>query len=164
VISKHAVRALSECLQQELVNEPDIHVATILPEAVDTPIFEHAGNYAGRRVRPIPPLLDPEEIATGIVLCVKSPKREVTFGRAGRALELVHTFTPSIYERIAPPMFTAGTFLHLPAPEGPGNVIEPSWPHQIGGDWRKRRRGLLRRGFVEAVGGALSGVLRTRRP
>ncbi|HSC20393.1 MAG TPA: SDR family NAD(P)-dependent oxidoreductase, partial [Solirubrobacterales bacterium] len=45
VVSKHAVRAFSECLQGELAGEPDIHVATVVPEAVDTPIFEHAGNY-----------------------------------------------------------------------------------------------------------------------
>ena len=33
VASKHAVRAFSECLHGELRDEPDIHVATVVPEA-----------------------------------------------------------------------------------------------------------------------------------
>ncbi|HET8565671.1 MAG TPA: SDR family NAD(P)-dependent oxidoreductase [Solirubrobacterales bacterium] len=35
VTSKHAVRAFSECLHGELRDEPDIHVAIVVPEAVD---------------------------------------------------------------------------------------------------------------------------------
>src|SRR4051812_14033349 len=65
VISKHAVRAFSECLQGELASEPDTHVAGVVREGVDTPIFEHAGNYTGRQVRPVPPVLDPPEVAAG---------------------------------------------------------------------------------------------------
>ena len=40
--SKFAVRAFSECLRHELRDVPGIDVATILPQAVDTPIFAHA--------------------------------------------------------------------------------------------------------------------------
>jgi NAD(P)-dependent dehydrogenase (short-subunit alcohol dehydrogenase family) len=54
VASKHAVRAFSECLRQELRNDPGIEVATMLPQAADTPIFRHAGNYTGRQVCPMP--------------------------------------------------------------------------------------------------------------
>jgi NAD(P)-dependent dehydrogenase (short-subunit alcohol dehydrogenase family) len=158
VVSKHAVRALSECLRQELRDEPDIEVSTILPQAVDTPIFEHSGNYSGRGVRPVPPLLDPDEIARAIERCAQKPAREVTFGRAGRALELLHTFAPGLYARVAPPMFTAGTFLRLPTGQTSGNVLEPSEPHQIDGGWRRTRRKLLRRGFIESLAGAASGL------
>jgi NADP-dependent 3-hydroxy acid dehydrogenase YdfG len=48
VTSKFAVRAFSECLRQELRDLPEVDVATMLPQAVDTPIFEHAANYSGR--------------------------------------------------------------------------------------------------------------------
>jgi NAD(P)-dependent dehydrogenase (short-subunit alcohol dehydrogenase family) len=163
VVSKHAVRALSECLRLELRDEPDIDVATILPQAVDTPIFEHSGNYSGRRVRPVPPLLDPDEIASAIERCAQKPAREVTFGRAGRALELLHTFAPGLYARVAPPMFTAGTFLRLPARRTPGNVLEPSEPHRIDGGWRRLRRKLLQRGFIESLAGAASGLFGSKR-
>jgi NAD(P)-dependent dehydrogenase (short-subunit alcohol dehydrogenase family) len=159
VVSKHAIRALSECLRLELEDEPGIDVATILPQAVDTPIFEHAGNFSGRAVRPLPPLLEAEEIAEAIEMCAENPKPEVTFGRAGRGLEILHTFAPRAYRRIAVPMFSEGTFLSLEAEPSPGNVLEPSDPHQVSGNWKRDRRRLLRRGFVEALGGAVSGLL-----
>jgi NAD(P)-dependent dehydrogenase (short-subunit alcohol dehydrogenase family) len=103
VASKFAVRAFGECLRQELRNAPDVDVATILPQAVDTPIFARAANYSGRSVRPIPPLVNPEEVADGIVLCAQSPKREVTYARMGRLLEVAHSLLPGLYKPIAAP-------------------------------------------------------------
>jgi NAD(P)-dependent dehydrogenase (short-subunit alcohol dehydrogenase family) len=160
VISKHAVRAFSECLQGELAGEPEIHVAVVVPEAVDTPIFEHAGNYTGRQVRPIPPVLDPEEVAAGIEACAENPKREVSYGRAGRGLELLHAAAPPLYRRLAHPSFVHGTRGQPPADPAPGNVLSATGPHRVDGGWRTRRRGALRRAFAGAAGGALSGILR----
>jgi NAD(P)-dependent dehydrogenase (short-subunit alcohol dehydrogenase family) len=160
VISKHAIRAFSECLQGELASEPEIHVAVVVPEAVDTPIFEHAANYSGRQVRPIPPVLDPEEVAAGIEACAENPKREVSYGRAGRALEILHAAGPPLYRRLAHPSFIHGTLGVLPADPASGNVLSASEPHQVEGGWRRRRRGALRRAFVAAAGGAVSSILR----
>jgi short-subunit dehydrogenase len=105
VTSKFAVRAFGECLRQELRDLPEVDVATMLPQAVDTPIFARAGNYSGKSVRPIPPIVDPEEVARGIVRCAKSPKREVTYSRMGRLLELWHSLLPGAYHRFLPPAF-----------------------------------------------------------
>jgi NAD(P)-dependent dehydrogenase (short-subunit alcohol dehydrogenase family) len=160
VISKHAVRAFSECLQGELASEPDIHVAAVVPEAVDTPIFEHAGNYTGRQVRPIPPVLDPDEVAAGIEACAENPLREVSYGRAGRALEVLHAAAPALYRRLANPAFMHGTWGQLPADPAPGNVLGSTEPHQIEGGWRTRRRAALRRAFFAAAGGGVSSILR----
>jgi NAD(P)-dependent dehydrogenase (short-subunit alcohol dehydrogenase family) len=160
VISKHAVRAFSEILQGELAGEPDINVAVVVPEAVDTPIFEHAANYTGRQVRPIPPVLDPGEVAAGIEACAEDPKREVSYGRAGRGLEVLHAAAPPLYRRLAHPAFVQGTWGQPPADPAPGNVLGSTGPHQIEGGWRTRRRGALRRAFLAAAGGALSGILR----
>ncbi|MGN6586969.1 MAG: SDR family NAD(P)-dependent oxidoreductase [Solirubrobacterales bacterium] len=160
VISKHAVRAFSECLQGELAGEPDIHVAAVVPEAVDTPIFEHAGNYTGRQVRPIPPVLDPEEVARGIEACAENPKREVSYGRAGRALEVLHVLAPPLYRRLAHPSFEHGTWGQIPADSAPGNVLRSTEPHQVEGGWRTRRRGTLRRAFLGAADGAARGLFK----
>jgi NAD(P)-dependent dehydrogenase (short-subunit alcohol dehydrogenase family) len=160
VISKHAVRAFSECLQGEVAGEPDIHVAAVVPEAVDTPIFEHAGNYTGRQVRPIPPVLDPDEVAAGIEACAEDPLREVSYGRAGRALELLHAAAPPLYRRLAHPSFVHGTWGRLPADPAPGNVLGSTGPHQVEGGWRTGRRAALRRAFLAAAGGGVSGILR----
>jgi hypothetical protein len=32
------------------------------PTSMDTPFFEHAGNYTGHQVEPIPPSYDPENV------------------------------------------------------------------------------------------------------
>jgi NAD(P)-dependent dehydrogenase (short-subunit alcohol dehydrogenase family) len=158
VTSKHAVRAFSECLQGELASEPEIHVATVVPEAVDTPIFVHAGNYTGRQVRPIPPVLDPEEVARGIEACAEDPKREVSYGRAGRMLEVLHAASPPLYRRIAHPAFVEGTWGEVAADPAPGNVLASTEPHQVDGGWRGRRRGSLRRARFRAAAGAIGGL------
>jgi NAD(P)-dependent dehydrogenase (short-subunit alcohol dehydrogenase family) len=145
-----------------LVDEPDIHVVTILPEAADTPIFEHAGNYTGRQVRPIPPVLDPEEVARGIEACAEDPKREITYGRAGRILEVLFAVAPPLYRRLAHGAFVRGTRGEAAAAPAAGNVLASTGPHAVEGGWRTRRRKVLRRAFLEALGGMLAGLLKRR--
>ena len=160
VVSKHAVRALTECLQAELADEPEIYVTALMPQAVDTPIFEHAGNYTGRQVRPIPPVLDPEKVAAGIEACAENPKLQVSYGLLGRALELVHAAAPPLYRRVAHPAFVDGTWGQVPADPADGNVLRSTRPHRVDGDWRRQRRAALRRAFFAAAGGGLAGLWR----
>jgi short-subunit dehydrogenase len=165
VASKHAVRAFSECLREELRHEPDIEVATMLPQAADTPIFAHAGNYTGRQVCPIPPLVTAEEVADGILACARDPKREVTFGRAGRLVAVFHMVAPGLYLKLLPRFFERGTFGAKPRPPSPGNLYNPSEPYaQVDGGWERRRR-LPRR--LAAAGAVLAlpvaGLLLSRR-
>ena len=162
--SKFAVRALGECLRQELRNVPDVDVATILPQAVDTPIFARAANYSGRSVRPIPPLVDPEEVADGIVRCARSPKREVTSGRMGRLLEVAHSLVPSLYNRLLPPAFEAGNYGNERVDAKEGGVLRgESVPYGQKGGWKTDRRGELRRALVATVRGFARGLF-GRRP
>jgi NAD(P)-dependent dehydrogenase (short-subunit alcohol dehydrogenase family) len=162
IVSKNAIRAFSECLAGELVDEAGIHVATMVPQAVDTPIFEHAGNYTGRQVRPIPPVLDVEEVARGIEACAENPKREVNYGQAGRALEVLHATAPPLYRRLAHGAFVRGSFGSVPAAPAPGNVLESRGPHAAEGGWRSRRRGALRRAFLAAAGASVRGLFRKK--
>jgi short-subunit dehydrogenase len=162
IVSKNAVRAFSECLAGELVDEEGIHVATMVPQAVDTPIFEHAGNYTGRQVRPIPPVLDAEEVAKGIELCAENPKREVNYGQSGRALEILHAMAPPLYRRLAHRAFLRGTLGTVPAAPAAGNVLESRGPHAVAGGWHARRRPALRRAFLAAVAGSIEGLLKKR--
>lgn len=162
IVSKNAVRAFSECLAGELVEEDEIHVATIVPQAIDTPIFEHAGNYTGRQIRPIPPVLDVEEVARGIELCAENPKREVNYGQAGRALEVLHAAVPPLYRRFAHGAFVSGSFGSVPAAPAPGNVLESRGPHATEGGWRTRRKRTLRRALLAAAGASIGGLFRRR--
>jgi len=158
IVSKNAVRAFSECLTAELVDEDDIHVATIVPQAVDTPIFEHAGNYTGHQIRPIPPVLDVEAVARGIELCAEGPKREVNYGQAGRVLEILHAAAPPLYRRLAHGAFLSGSFGSVATGAAPGNVLASRDPHAAEGGWRTRRRRTLQRAFLAAAGAGLRGL------
>jgi NAD(P)-dependent dehydrogenase (short-subunit alcohol dehydrogenase family) len=160
VTSKFAVRAFSECLRHELRDVPGIEVATILPSPVDTPIFATAANYVGRMTRPIPPVTDPWVVARGVVRCAQSPRREVTYGGAGRLLELVHSLAPPLYHRFAPGAFVAGNFGERDTPISAGNVLEPApAAATIDGGWRTRHRRELARAFGDAAAGAVRGLL-----
>jgi NAD(P)-dependent dehydrogenase (short-subunit alcohol dehydrogenase family) len=126
VTSKFAVRAFSECVRQELGDAPDIHVVTILPQAVDTPIFRRAANFTGREVKQLPFARDPEDIARRIVACAEDPKREVTDRRFGRVLELAVGMAPPVWSRVAPRVFGRLALGKRPAPNGYGNLVEPT--------------------------------------
>ena len=158
VASKFAVRALGECLRQELRDVRDVYVATILPQAVDTPIFARAANYSGRSVRPIPPLVDPEEVAEGIVFCAQSPKREVTYSRMGRLMEVAHSLLPGLYNRLLPPAFEAGNYGNERVEAKEGGVLRgESALHGENGGWKTDRRGELRRALRATLRGAVRG-------
>jgi NAD(P)-dependent dehydrogenase (short-subunit alcohol dehydrogenase family) len=158
IVSKNAVRVFSECLRGELADSADIHVTTLVPQAVDTPIFEHAGNFTGRGIRPIPPVLSPDEVAEGIEACAEDPKKEVNYGRSGRLLEVLYALSPALYRRLAHRAFVRGTLSPAEVPPGPGNVLASGPPHTIDGGWRQRRRGTLRRAGAAAAVSAAAGL------
>jgi NAD(P)-dependent dehydrogenase (short-subunit alcohol dehydrogenase family) len=158
IVSKNAVRALSECLRGELDGKGDVHVTTLAPQAVDTPIFDHGGNYSGRRIRAIPPVLAADEIAAGIEACAEAPKEEVNYGRAGRLLEVLYALAPGLYRRLAHRAFVRGSMSRTSVAPSSGNVLGSTEPHAIEGGWRERRRGSLRRAFLAAAGGAVAGL------
>jgi hypothetical protein len=132
----------------------------MVPQAVDTPIFEHAGNYTGKQVRPIPPVLDVEELARGIELCAENPKREVNYGQAGRALEILHSLAPPLYRRLAHDAFLRGTWGKVGAAPAPGNVLASHGPYAPAGHWHARRQGTLRRAFLAAAAGSVRGLFK----
>jgi short-subunit dehydrogenase len=159
VASKYAVRAFSECLNGELDDEPGIHVAALVPEAIDTPIFDHAANYTGHGIRPVPPVLSPERVAEGIEACAESPKKSVSFGRAGRMLEILYAMAPPLYRHVSHRAFVRGTLSPRMTASAPGNVLESAGPHAIDGGWHRRRRGTLRHALLAAAGGAVAGLI-----
>jgi NAD(P)-dependent dehydrogenase (short-subunit alcohol dehydrogenase family) len=146
VTSKFGVLGFSECLRQALHDEKDIHVCTILPVSVDTPIFRHAGNYTGRGAKPIPPVLGPDKVVKQIVRRAQKPRPETTVGPTGYLLAFAHAATPKLYDFLVPYIFDWGAFRSEPAEQGPGNVFEPmpEW-NQVTGGWRGESKPLIRR-------------------
>ena len=141
VVSKFGVRSFSECLQEGLRLERgthDIHVCTILPQSVDTPIFRHAGNYTDRTPKPVPPVADPQRVVRAILRSVEHPRRQRTVGWWGRFLEVGHGLLPGFYSRLVPTVMNRTAFDGEAANQGPGNIFEsmPEW-NRVTGDWRR---------------------------
>jgi NAD(P)-dependent dehydrogenase (short-subunit alcohol dehydrogenase family) len=144
VTSKWAVRGLSECLRMELSLDDarNIHVCTIMPAAIDTPIFQHAGNYSGRAIKAMNPVYDAEMVANDIVGLAEHPRREHFSGMAGRLIAMQHTMAPGMTEAMLARQVNKDHFRDQPADPTTGNLFEPM-PHWTGvsGGWTQRDRG-----------------------
>jgi NAD(P)-dependent dehydrogenase (short-subunit alcohol dehydrogenase family) len=71
VAAKHGIQGLSASVRQELRDVPGIRVCTVLPGSIDTPLFQQAGNYTGRRAQPLAPVIRPERVARAVVRCIR---------------------------------------------------------------------------------------------
>lgn len=98
VCSKHAVRALSDCVRMELAVDGvrDIHICTMMPRSVDTPFFGHTANYSGHALQPVGPVDDPERVARAVVALARRPRAEASIQGAHVALGLVRTLFPGL--------------------------------------------------------------------
>lgn len=139
VASKFAVRGFSETLRQELVEEPGIHVCTVMPGPIDTPLWQHGANYTGRAVKAMTPLYPPEQVAATIVALAENPKREVFVGNIGRVAALQHALAPAATERALAHMVDRNMFENRPARDTAGAVLDPMPEyHEASGGWMER--------------------------
>ena len=170
-MSKAAVRSLSASLRQELRLEgvKDVHVVTVLPATIDTPLFRHSANHTGREVVPMPPVYDPSRVAAAIVARIRRPRREVIVGPAARPLLLQAKLAPGVTERMMA-LFVDRAHLSRTtgAGTGSGNLFTPSSdPRDAavrggwGSTWRSARR--LTVGAAVAAATGVAGIRALRR-
>lgn len=133
VASKWAVRGLSEALRMEVMNQPGIHVCAVLPPSIDTPLFQHAANYAGRAVQPIPPVLSPEQVADTIVAVARRPVREAFIGMSRLAV-VAHTLAPGATERVMSRIASRRHFQRRASGPSQGNLYAPK-ADSVHGGW-----------------------------
>lgn len=167
-MSKAAVRALSVSLRLELKLDgiSGVHVSTVLPATIDTPFFQHAANYTGRRVSAMPPVYTPERAARIIVNLARRPRREAGVGPATPVLVLQHKLAPRMVENVL-----AGVVDNVLLPrrhsaaDTSGNLHEISdrtGTASITGGWHGRRGTAQRRiASVVALAGA-AAIIRRR--
>lgn len=97
----------------------------VLPATIDTPLFQHAANFAGRAVRAMPPVHAPEEVAEAIVDLIRHPRREVRVGNAGRMIALRAFMPRALTERMLARKVGREHFQRRPSRPSLGNVFEP---------------------------------------
>jgi short-subunit dehydrogenase len=136
VASKFAIIGLSESLRMELRDAPDIHVCTVLPAAIDTPLFQQGANFTGRAVRPIPPIYSAEEVAHALTQVVRHPRREIIVGAAAKLGLMMHAMAPGLTEQIFAKQVEQRHFDDRHAPPSEGNLFRPMEYESIAGGWR----------------------------
>jgi NAD(P)-dependent dehydrogenase (short-subunit alcohol dehydrogenase family) len=168
-MSKAAVRSLGASVRSELRlgGHTGIAVCTVLPPAIDTPFFDNAANYTGRRVRALPPVYAPEHVARTIMRLARHPRREAIVGTLGRSFVQQGKVTPGTLERsmavLVEHTHLSRTVRALPTK---GNLYEPSSAPTSGsvhGGWQGRRKTRIRSAI--GIGGTLllGGALLVRR-
>ncbi|CAO3410096.1 SDR family oxidoreductase [Azospirillum largimobile] len=136
--SKFAIRGLSESLRQEVLDQPHIHICTILPSVIDTPFFQHAANYSGHRVRAAPPVYTPEKVARTVLELVEHPRAETIIGGAGKVGALLKRLSPSVTTRLNGRALHRGFLAGEPSDPTSGTLFRPMRDGKaVYGGWRK---------------------------
>ena len=158
--TKFGLRGLSQSLRGELLGT-GIHVCTIFPGPVDTPLYRYAGNYTGSAVGPSGRILPAEKVARAILSCAERPRREVVVGSSVRALEALHTLSPALYERVIDRTVRKGFLRDEPGEPGPGNLFEPDsrWTSTHGGFNEEAKRTVAQVARRNASRAAVAGPL-----
>jgi NAD(P)-dependent dehydrogenase (short-subunit alcohol dehydrogenase family) len=142
VASKFAIIGLTESLRMELRDAPNIHICTVLPGAIDTPLFQQGANFTGRAVKPIPPIYPAEEVAAALVELVRHPRHEIVIGNAAKLGLMTHAIAPGLTERIFAKRVEQKHFQDRPAPPTEGNLFTPMAEyHNVSGGWRVENEG-----------------------
>jgi len=158
VTSKWGLLGFSEVLRQELREAPGIAVCTILPGAVDTPIYRHAANYVGREIRPLPPVASPDRVVSAILGAVDHPKAQVIVGQTQRLGAWAHFFAPRLYDGLVGPIVRLGALQKTPTEAHQGNVFAPD-PETKTVDDGWRRHDHQRIGQVLGTGAATAAAV-----
>ncbi|MGY1602145.1 SDR family NAD(P)-dependent oxidoreductase [Geodermatophilus sp. SYSU D00815] len=138
--AKFGLAGLTDALRAELAVRSRIAVCGVYPAFVDTPTPLTSGNWTGRELRPLPPVVAPEQVARRIVGLAVRPRRAARVG-ALNLLSLPYALAPGAVGRLSALL---GRRLLLgtgrPAPPGSGGLFGPvAGPARARGGWGRGR-------------------------
>ncbi|PLC48231.1 short-chain dehydrogenase [Pollutimonas subterranea] len=156
--SKFGLRGFSESLRAEVSDAPGIHVCDVYPTFVDTPGMSHGANYTGKSIKPVPPMLDPREVAARIVALAKAPRASISIGSVAWPARIAHAIAPDLNGRMTRRLIDQA-FKHAnPAAISDGNLFDPSEGHAIDGGFRKDMKPPISAPIAVAAGIATLGL------
>jgi short-subunit dehydrogenase len=126
VISKFAVRGLTETLRAAYADEPNIHICSLLPYAVDTPHFQEGANHVGLDAHSMAPMQSPETVARALAALAERPRRELHVPRVAALGLVLHDLLPATVERMILHIVREWHFGFQPQPETHGNLFAPT--------------------------------------
>lgn len=137
--SKFGLRGFSEALRGELFGFSNIHVCDVFPAYIDTPGFQHAANYTGKKVRPIPPVYDADRVANAIVALARRPKKSVTVGTSAVVLRTLYSLFPGSTRRVIKGIMDNYFKRAKPLAVTDGSLFKPvDYGTSISGGWQTR--------------------------
>ena len=125
--TKAAVLSMGRSLNQELRHAGvgrRVKVATVMPYAVDTPLWHHAANYSGRTLRMVM-IDDPSVVVNTLVRASLHPRGEMPAGWKARGALIAHDLLPDLVERVSADVQRSELAEGLPAPATAGNLYQP---------------------------------------
>ena len=139
VTAKWGQAGLLRTLQLEVLHEPDIHVCSIAPGGVNTPIYRQAANVTGRSAKPPIPVDQPEQVAEVILRCLDHPRDRVSVGLANHAIRFGFQAVPWLYDRMVGPLMRMLSLSGEPSQPSTGNVLAPTPDGEaVRGPWERR--------------------------
>ncbi|WP_207455189.1 SDR family NAD(P)-dependent oxidoreductase [Herbiconiux sp. SYSU D00978] len=161
ITSKFGTLGFALALRQELRRERDIHVRLVLPATIDTPIYQHAANYTGSSVHPLPPIVSAKRVARAIVKGAERRRRVRVVGRLQGLLIPAYASAPWLLETFVPRLMPSVALREPQVAAASGTVFEPDpTSNAVSGGWRSAPVRLLALGAA-GVGATL--LLRRRK-
>lgn len=135
--SKFAIRGLTDGMRQEVSDAPGIHVCTVFPFAIDTPIYQRAANFTGHKVTPIHPRYSAEVVAKAIVRLARRPRPQAFAGGLAALLPWPAAVAPLLTGKLIRRAARAMQFHDAKAPMSAGNIFEPRHDDlKVSGGWK----------------------------
>ncbi len=155
--SKFGLRGFSEALKGEIKHFPGISIVDLYPSFLDTPGLQHAANYTGKVIKPVPPLVDPRTVASAVVRLLVYPRPRKTIGLPTFALRLSYSLFPACTRNITGYIIRTYLKKAQDIEMTSGNILAPvAFGTSIDGGWRKEMKPAVK---VAGMGlAALAGI------
>lgn len=99
--AKHAVNGFVEAVRVELMHDhSNVHITTVQAPAVNTPQFSWVRSRLPRKPQPVPPIYQPEVVASQIVFAAEHPRhKQFWVGSSTVGTLLAQRLAPSLLDR-----------------------------------------------------------------
>jgi short-subunit dehydrogenase len=164
--AKFGVAGFTDALRAELAAHSRIAVCGVYPAFTDTPTPTRSGNYTGRTLRPVPPVVSPERVAAAVVSLADRPRRSRRVG-SQHAVSVAYAIAPDAVGRAAARL-SGWYFRSAGEPSEPSDGalfgVEPA-PVSGRGGWGRpqRMRARVVVAGLAAAAGVAAAVVRSAR-
>lgn len=127
VTSKHALKGFYDTLRIEQMHEQTgVQVSFLMPDSVNTPLFDHAVTHLGVKPAPFPPVYEPEMVADIIVRTAQAPVRDLRLTASAVAFSALDAVAPNCADRLFERIGYSRQFTSEPKPaNAPSNLWQP---------------------------------------